>query len=120
MKKYIDSYIAETEKYIENPNPETIEKVKKEHLVQIEFIQHERLIHWLVTMLVCILLFITASVLMLKPECLVALPLFILLLGLVIPYIAYYYYIENKTQYLYKLYNKLCEKEEMIKKYEND
>lgn len=120
MKKYIDSYIADTKKYIENPSPETIEKVKKEHLVQIQFIQHERLIHWLVTMLVCILLFIAVAVLMIKPECSACIPLVILLIGLTVPYMLYYYYIENKTQELYRLYNELSEKEETMRKRDTD
>ncbi len=111
MKKYIDRHIEETKKFIENPNPEKIEEVRKEHLVQIQFIQHERLIHWLVTMLVCILLFITMAILIMKPDSLPALLIFILLLGLLIPYMVYYYYIENKTQELYRLYNELYEKE---------
>jgi len=114
MKKYIDSYIEKTKKYLENPDPETIHEYRKEHLVQIQFIQHERIVHWFVTMLVCILLFIVTAVLLLKPECVSAIPLFILLLGLVIPYIVYYYYIENKTQELYRLYNQLCEKEKIL------
>lgn len=114
MKKYIDDYIAKTKKYIENPDINTIQKYRKEHLVQIQFIQHERIVHWFVTMLVCILLFIVTAVMLLKPECTSAIPLFILLLGLVIPYIVYYYYIENKTQELYRLYNQLCEKEKEL------
>lgn len=111
MKKYIDNYTTYIEDYIEHPDPKTIENIKKEHLIQIQFIQHERLVHWLVTMLVGILLFISIAMLFANPEKLVVLMLVILLLGLVIPYLLYYYYIENATQKLYRLYNKLCEKE---------
>ncbi|HAS78286.1 MAG TPA: hypothetical protein DCS38_00805, partial [Ruminococcus sp.] len=115
MKKYIDDYVAYIEKYLENPDPETIENIRKEHLVQIQFIQHERLIHWLVTMFVGILLFICIAVLVISPESSVMLPLVLLFLILVIPYLLYYYYIENITQKLYTLYNKLCDAEKNIK-----
>ena len=115
MKKYIDDYVAYIEKYLENPDPETIENIRKEHLIQIQFIQHERLIHWLVTMFVGILLFICIAVLVISPESVVMLPLVLLFLVLVIPYLLYYYYIENITQKLYTLYNKLCDAEKNIK-----
>lgn len=116
MKKYIDDYVAYIEKYLENPDPETIGNIKKEHLVQIQFIQHERLVHWLVTMFVGILLFICLAVLVTNPQNSVMLPLVILFLILVVPYLFYYYYIENITQKLYTLYNKLCEAEKDLKK----
>lgn len=116
MKKYIDSYTKEIENYIENPDERDIKEMKKEHLVQIQFIQHERLVHWLVTMLVGVILFISMGIFFLQPDKIALFALIILLLGLLIPYLMYYYYIENATQYLYTLYNKLNDIEKEMNK----
>lgn len=115
MKKYIDSYTKEIEDFIEKPDDRDISEVKKEHLVQIQFIQHERIVHWFVTMFVGILLFIAMAILFANPQKIAMLALIILLLGLLIPYLMYYYYIENATQHLYTLYNKLTEMENNLK-----
>lgn len=116
MKKYIENYIKTVEKYLENASYETIADFKREHLIQIGFIQHERLIHLLVTIFVGILLFIAMAILFANTGMLFMLVLVVVLFGLVIPYMFYYYYIENATQKLYSLYNILCEKENELKK----
>jgi hypothetical protein len=43
-------------------------------------------------------------------EKIVLIPLAILLLALLIPYISHYYFLENNTQKLYKYYDRICEK----------
>jgi len=44
-------------------------------------------------------------------ESILILPLIILFIGLLIPYIWYYYFLENNVQKLYYIYNDLCKKE---------
>lgn len=101
MKQRLDDYIADLEKLIQD------NKVKKglaeEVLTKIQFIQHERLIHLIVTFFTGIscLLFLVAFI---SLEQLLLLLLFVLTLCLFVPYIFHYYYLENGTQKLYDLY----------------
>ncbi len=76
------------------------------HKSQILFLQHERLIHLIVTLaiglfLLVTLLFATAF------NILTLLPLAGLFLVLFIPYIIHYYHLENGVQRLYKLYEEI-------------
>lgn len=108
MGNYIKTYMKSVETALEDENTD-FEALKREHLVQIEFIQHERLIHLMVTIMCCILLFIGLCVFFLSD----LMPFMIingLLLILVFCYLIYYFFIENSTQKLYRLYNKICAK----------
>lgn len=68
--------------------------------VRIQFFQHERLIHLLVTLSFgCFLLLSVFFAIMLKE--MVFIPLIIMFLVLVIPYIIHYYKLENMVQRLY-------------------
>lgn len=92
------------------------EKILEEHLTQVAFFQHERLIHLIVTVLFAVLeiMSILATVIlssMDKGNIAVAL-LTILLLVLLIPYIRHYYILENEVQKMYVQYDKLLEKTE--------
>lgn len=101
--------IKEYKEYIlkQAKDPETDKKELAEKLlVRIGFYQHERLIHLIVTMsfgvfflLSLILAFLNAYFLALSA----------LLLILLVPYIAHYYFLENSTQELYKVYYSLTE-----------
>ncbi len=78
----------------------------KELLTQIGFFQHERLIHFLVTMLfaVCAIMVLLA---MSYFKTIAMLVLFVMLLVLLVPYIGHYYHLENGTQKLYTYYDRL-------------
>ena len=73
------------------------------------FFAHERLVHLLVMMLfaVCTVMTILAIVIW---ETLTLIPLAILLLLLLVPYIKHYYFLENSVQTLYKYYDRMYEK----------
>lgn len=107
MKKYLDQYIKMLEKLLKDGNIENFEYIKIEHVKQIQFIQHERLIHFLVTMMFAIIEFICLGIYLVTSN-IGLLILIILILALLIPYVAYYYYLENHTQKLYLLYNQIC------------
>ena len=50
MKKYLIDHINKMESILKESSENVdLSKIKKEHLVQIQFLQHERLIHFLVT-----------------------------------------------------------------------
>ena len=82
-------------------------KLNQQHLVQISFFQHERLIHLIVTCLFAVLTF-AVFITMLFLFTVGLLVLFIALMALLIPYIRHYYILENGVQKLYRQYDRLC------------
>lgn len=101
MKLKLNNYICELEDKIKNNR---IDKdLDEEVLRTIQFFQHERFVHLLVTVFVGIscILFLLGT---LQFGLFGLLILFIITLLLFIPYIFHYYYLENGTQKLYDLY----------------
>lgn len=110
MKKYVLEIISYfTEAFSKAPASE-IPALKEELSRQIAWIQHERLIHLIVTCLFAVVLFFCLTGLICFEKIAFA-PLMLLVLALLIPYIAHYYFLENQTQNLYRLYRKYCEKD---------
>ena len=81
----------------------------EEHLVQISFFQHERLIHLLVTLAFALMEIAAVVAAVIVPQPITA-ALMILLLVLLVPYIVHYYFLENETQKLYAQYDRLLAK----------
>ncbi|MGN0674332.1 MAG: hypothetical protein ACI4KG_01145 [Oscillospiraceae bacterium] len=108
MKKYFSEYIAYIISALENDSTD-LSALKSEMLVKIGFMQHERLIHLLVTILFAILMFMSLIAFFVS-ENLGMLAAAALMLALLIPYIAHYYFLENGVQKLYALYDKVCAK----------
>ena len=110
MGSYITTYMKSVEAALDDDSTDW-EALKREHLVQIEFIQHERLIHLIVTVMCCLLLFIGLCVFFISN-----LISFLIADGLLLIldfcYLIYYCFIENSTQKLYRLYNRICAKAE--------
>jgi hypothetical protein len=79
------------------------------HLRQIAFLQHERLIHLLVFLTVCVLFLLGIGYLSWQPS-LWAFGLVALLLVLVVGYVVHYFRLENGVQRWYHLANRLEEK----------
>lgn len=75
-------------------------------LQRIEFYQHERLIHLLVTLAFAIFFLISLLMFMITEQ-IAVLVLAVLFLALLIPYIKHYYFLENSVQELYLIYYKL-------------
>ncbi len=110
MKKRILSYRNRIDEIIENDSPDTDWKdLMEEHLKQIEFFQHERLIHLMVT-LTFALLAILSLILAYVSTQIATFALFFVILILLIPYIKHYYLMENETQKMYDQYDKILEK----------
>lgn len=103
MKKYLKEYINELESIIK-----TKEKISKEDIKNIEtkinWIQHERLIHLLVTITYVIFTLIFMGLAFISYIFLI--PFFIGIIFLLF-YIPHYFLLEKGVQYLYKLYDKL-------------
>ena len=114
MKKYFSEYIAAMLLALEDDNSD-FEKLKREMLVKIQFMQHERLIHFMVTILFALLMFMSLIGFFVS-EILGMLAAAVLMLILLVPYIAHYYFLENGVQKLYGIYDKVCEKSDIGKK----
>ncbi len=107
MREYMLRYEQFLLKVLEEPQEYDISALRTEVLAQIGFMQHERLIHFLVTMLFALLFLISLGILLFLPSAGLLL-LTILLLGLLIPYIRHYYFLENTVQKMYILYNRIA------------
>lgn len=91
------------------------ERVRAEHLTQISFFQHERLIHLIVTVIFALLtmLAICVSFMLMAAGAegavgwLLVVAVFLVLL---IPYVRHYYILENEVQKMYGQYDKLAAK----------
>jgi cell division protein FtsW (lipid II flippase) len=78
------------------------------HRTQIDYMQHERLIHLLVTLFFGICTLLTLLVVVFNRQApLTVLLLLLLFLALLVPYIAHYYKLENGVQRWYHLANKI-------------
>lgn len=99
MKKELETYIEQVEGLIREGNilSEQLDSIK----TNIEFFQHERLVHLIVTMTFALLTVISLG---LAFSVLYMLPLFVLFLALEIPYVFHYYKLENGVQKLQRLY----------------
>lgn len=105
MKKYLKEYVEQMDKLLEG-NINDIDREIEKHLIKIEFYQHERLIHLLVTLayaIMAIISFIAST----------TTPMFvfvgIILVLFLIPYVLHYFFLENNVQYLYKQYDRMLE-----------
>ena len=102
-RKRIDALLAQP------PEGTDWEAVLREHLTQVSFFQHERLIHLIVTVTFAIL-----TVAALAIYCIACympmLLLIILLLVLLVPYIGHYYTLENEVQKMYVQYDTILYK----------
>lgn len=80
--------------------------LREYHRFQIEIMQHERLVHLLITISFAFffLISVLAAVVFEKP---VILTLSLLILLLLVPYIIHYYRLENGVQKWYEIYNQI-------------
>ena len=111
MTEYLTNYMKYIQEKLEkcSGQPE-LDDIMSEHLDKIAFMQHERIVHFLVTMLFSIILAIFIAVLVFTPN----IPLLILvtmILVLLIFYIKHYYFLENTVQIMYRVYDSILEKQ---------
>lgn len=108
MKKYFSQYIASVMAAIKDEKTD-FQLLKQEMLTKIAFMQHERLIHLLVTILFAVLMFLCLIGFFVSDN-IGILAAAALMLVLLVPYIAHYYFLENGVQKLYSLYDEVCKK----------
>lgn len=101
-RRQIDEWLANADRFTQ----ELIRDKLEEHLVQVGFFQHERLIHLIVTVTFA-LLEMLAIVLSVISDSLFTLLLPVVILILLIPYIRHYYILENEVQKMYVQYDRM-------------
>lgn len=107
MKERIIGYRKRIDALLAQPAEGTDwEAVLQEHLVQVSFFQHERLVHLVVTVTFAILTMIALAIYCIA-EYMPMLALIVLLLVLLIPYIGHYYTLENEVQKMYQQYDEM-------------
>lgn len=103
MKKH-ENYINEM--FGKNPDDENLRELLAYHDKQIKWIQHERLIHLIVMLFVCLFTLLSFGFTVIKistPSVILS----VLLLVLSIAYIIHYYRIENGVQKWYLISNQI-------------
>ena len=108
MEKRILNYRKHIDELLTNSDLDW-EAVISEHLIQIAFFQHERLIHLIVTVAFALLEVIVFGLCVVSFTLGVGL-LAVVILILLIPYIRHYYILENEVQKMYMQYDKMVEK----------
>ena len=107
-RKYIDSLLA-------SDKQSDWKYIKQEHITQVAFFQHERLVHLIVTVTFAVLELLTvcAYVIVGARDSTLSFPLLILallIIVLLIPYIKHYYLLENEVQKMYVQYDRIAQK----------
>ena len=108
----IMKYISQHEMYIrEQLNTDcNYADLLKYHNKKLQWVQHERLVHLLVTMLVAIFFMFLFGMLMLIKYNLPVMLLLTIVTILLIAYIFHYFRLENKVQHWYKLSDEIYRK----------
>lgn len=111
MKEYLDNYINYVDDILKNNKRVNYRRLKEEHMVKIQFFQHERLIHLLVTLFYALF---AISFIFLTMQFIIFMIVCIGVLIFLICYVIHYFRLENGVQYLYKQYDeiekRLCER----------
>ncbi len=107
MKKRILGYLEYVDTLLDNPPADADwDHLLTEHVQQIQFFQHERLIHLIVTVLFALMT--TACLIgMVLSFHLSLVILLVPLLILLFPYINHYYLLENSVQKMYVQYDRM-------------
>lgn len=105
MKKRIINYRKRIDQILEENALDTDwEQVLQEHLTQVAFFQHERLIHLIVTALVAVITILVIGMAVMSASLFMG-AAGLLLLVLLLAYILHYYTLENEVQTMYQQYD---------------
>lgn len=107
MKKRVLAYLKHVDELLADP-PENAdwEAIIREHLTQISFFAHERLVHLIVTITFALMTTLVLLGLVVSDN-LMLIALMVALMVLLFPYINHYYLLENSVQKMYTQYDKM-------------
>lgn len=112
MRKRMTEYLCHMDGLLEQMADDAkkremdLQNVLEDHLRQIDFFMHERLVHLIVTVLFALGTFMTVFTYLITDN-IGLLLLALLLIVLLAPYIRHYYLLENGVQEMYTQYDKL-------------
>ena len=107
MTKYLTAYRKYILACLEDENTDFV-RLLDYHRDHIGYFMHERLVH-LIVMVLFALSTVACFLVIAVTEKVILIPLAAALLCLLIPYIKHYYFLENSTQKLYRLYYEALE-----------
>ena len=120
MTEYLTKYMEEVVKRLaECRTSEELDVILEEHRDKIAYMQHERIVHFLVTMMFALILCIFMAVLIFKINLAVSVLVTIILVLLAF-YIKHYYFLEITVQKMYSVYDDILAKRQTIKETVND
>ena len=101
------SYMKNHENYVkgileQNPDAEKLKELLAYHDKQIKWMQHERLVHLIVMLFVCLFTIMIFGLAVIRPSLPVML-LFVMLLILSAAYLLHYFRLENGVQNWYRI-----------------
>ena len=115
MTEYLTNYMKYIQERLERCHDSNeLDEIMAEHKDKIAFMQHERIVHFLVTMLFAFILTVFFAVLIFNVN-LAVLALVTIVLVLLLFYIKHYYFLENTVQKMYKVYDSILEKQKKLK-----
>ena len=106
MTKQMLDKVREAENFLNEKNAAEKEQFLKYMDRWIGYFQHERLVHLLVTLFFALFSMLVLFAFMTIGDMIIGL-LFLIFFVTTCFYINHYYLLENKTQYLYKLYDEI-------------
>ncbi len=109
MYKYLQAHEKHVLELLASTDEQDWEVIREHHLIQIGFMQHERLVHLIVTLAVACIMLGSYVLSAIHPD-VVTIILDVILTVLEVFYLSHYYRVENGVQRWYGIYNKICEK----------
>ncbi len=109
ISKYFKAHEAAVKEALLNGNNTDWQGMLQIHAEKTAQIQSERLIHLMVTLSFGIALFVCVGVASFRPDIWLFAAIFLLLV-LLVPYVAHYFFLENTTQRWYVLGDKIRER----------
>ena len=114
MKERIVGYRKRIDGLLASPAQNTDwDAVLEEHMAQVAFFQHERLIHLIVTITFALMTILALGIFCVAGNLSILLLIFLLLI-LLIPYIGHYYTLENEVQKMYGQYDAILQKKKTM------
>lgn len=114
MTEYLKNYMKYVQQRLDAcGDREELEEILSEHKDKIAFMQHERIVHFLVTMMFALILSVFMGIVIFtdNPAMLLLVTIILVLLGF---YIKHYYFLENTVQKMYRVYDDILSKRRVI------
>lgn len=115
MTEYLKNYIDQiTKRLAECTELSDADDILAEHKDKIAFMQHERIVHFLVTMMFAVIVSIFMCTMLVTDNGLLIV-LVTMIIILLVFYIKHYYFLENTVQKMYRIYDDILAKQKQLR-----